>query len=172
MKLRDIGLGASLVAGFIMFTPVAAAFCGCGHKHEYKETVIDIAMKDARFSTLVGLIKSAGLEDALREKGTFTVFAPTNAAFAKLPQATLDMLAKAENKDKLRTILLHHVAQGSYPSSGFGTTKFSAMTLNDDFIPVTPGERVHVKMAHVIAADIKASNGWIHGIDQVLMPGK
>lgn len=124
----------------------------------------------AKFTTLVALVKAAGLSEALRAEGPFTVFAPTDEAFAKLPKATLEMLGKPENKDKLAAILKHHVVTGRVYSDAAAKLK-EAKTLNGQTFQIRKqGESLMVDSAKVVQADIEASNGVIHVIDSVILP--
>jgi len=134
--------------------------------------IASVAMSDPQFSTLVAAVKAADLVSAIQGPGPFTVFAPTNAAFEKLPAGTVDDLLKPENKQKLRSILLYHVVSGKIMAadvlamSGPGTPK----SLEGSTLRVTNVAPVMVNNANVTATDIKASNGVIHVIDTVLMP--
>jgi uncharacterized surface protein with fasciclin (FAS1) repeats len=132
-------------------------------------TIVDVAASAPQFSTLVAAVKAAGLVDTLSGAGPFTVFAPTNEAFAKLPAGTVDTLLKAENKNKLRAILLYHVVAGAVKSSDLkdGDVK----TVNGATVKVDlDGSSVKIDDATVTKADIPASNGVIHVIDTVLIP--
>ncbi|MEY3068883.1 MAG: hypothetical protein RLZZ456_582, partial [Pseudomonadota bacterium] len=122
------------------------------------------------FSTLVAAVKAAGLVDTLNSAGPFTVFAPTNAAFAKLPAGTVESLLKPENKAKLTAILTYHVVAGKVTAADVVKLK-SADTVNGKAVKITAGHHgVKVNDANVTATDIKASNGVIHVIDTVLIP--
>lgn len=128
------------------------------------------AAANSSFSTLTQALQAAGLTGALEGKGPFTVFAPTNAAFAKLPPGTLEMLLKPENRDKLRSILLYHVVAGRLDAKAV-EHMHSAKTLEGARVVFTvSGGKVMVDNAQVIQANVGASNGVIHAIDQVLMP--
>ena len=131
-----------------------------------------VAMGDSQFSTLVAAIKAADLVSTLQGPGPFTVFAPTNAAFAKLPAGTVEELLKPENKEKLRSILLYHVVSGKIMASDVMAMKGPGdpKTLQGATVHVTNVAPVMVNNATVTATDIKASNGVIHVIDTVLMP--
>ena len=133
------------------------------------KTIVEIAAANSNFSTLVTAVKAAGLAETLSGKGPFTVFAPTNAAFAKLPAGTLDSLLKPENKAKLRAILLYHVVPGTVMSTDIkpGAVKTAE---GQDIKLAVAGGKVTVNDATVTTADIKASNGVIHVIDTVLIP--
>ncbi|HVX84842.1 MAG TPA: fasciclin domain-containing protein [Phycisphaerae bacterium] len=136
------------------------------------ETATGPGMADV--TTLVTAVKAAGLVDTLEGKGPFTVFAPTNAAFDKLPKATLEMLLKPENKDKLVKILTYHVVAGDDDAKALMGMS-SVKTVEGDELKITTKDgKVMVgndkTMATVIKPDIKCTNGTIHWIDTVLMP--
>ncbi len=135
-------------------------------------TVVDVAMSDPQFSTLVAAIKAAGLVDTLNGAGPFTVLAPTNEAFAKLPAGALDDLLKPENKDKLVSILTYHVIPGKIKAADVMGMSNPSMptTVNGKQLNVKTTAPVMVNNARVIKTDIDASNGVIHVIDTVLMP--
>ena len=135
-----------------------------------KPTIVDIALKGKQFSTLVAALKAADLVDTLAGDGPFTVFAPTNAAFAKLPKGTVATLLKPENKEKLKQILTYHVVSGAVPSSKLKNGQ-KVVTLEGASISVKIRRgQVKVNNAAVTTANIKASNGIIHIIDRVIMP--
>ncbi|GAA4018785.1 fasciclin domain-containing protein [Deinococcus rubellus] len=132
------------------------------------DTIAAIVTKDAQFSTLLAALKAAGLDTTLAGKGPFTVFAPTNAAFAKIPKATLDALLK--NKKELIKVLTYHVVAGDVMAAQVVKMK-SAKTLEGSSVKINVmGKNVMVDKANVTKTDIKASNGVIHVIDTVLMP--
>lgn len=135
-----------------------------------QKNVVGIAAGSVDHSTLVAAVKAAELVDALSNAGPFTVFAPTNAAFEKLPAGTVDDLMKAENKDKLREILEYHVAVGGYKQDMMtdGQT-INQANLKNITINIKDGKMVVNNTANVIAS-IPASNGIIHVIDAVLLP--
>ena len=138
--------------------------------HGMKKDIVDTAIANGSFKTLVAAVKAAGLVDTLKGKGPFTVFAPTDAAFAKLPEGTVASLLKPENKSKLLAILTHHVLAGAVPSSAVIGNKLSPKTVNGTSLSVDGKKGVMVSGAKVVAADVKASNGVIHAIDKVLLP--
>ena len=138
--------------------------------HGMKKDIVDTAVANGSFKTLVAAVKAAGLVETLKGKGPFTVFAPTDAAFAKLPEGTVASLLKPENKAKLVAILTHHVLAGAVPSSAVIGKKLSPKTVNVTSLSVDGTKGVMVSGAKVIAADVKASNGVIHAIDKVLLP--
>jgi uncharacterized surface protein with fasciclin (FAS1) repeats len=120
---------------------------------------------------LVTAIKAAGLVDTLNGKGPFTVFAPTNAAFAALPAGTLDDLLKPQNKAKLKAVLTYHVLPGKIESSALAGQKMtSPATVQGGTLAVDGTNGVMINDAKVVAADVKASNGVVHAIDKVLIP--
>ena len=122
------------------------------------------------FNTLIAAAKAAGLVDALKGEGPLTVFAPTDDAFAKLPEGTVETLLKPENKEKLKSILLYHVVAGNVMAET-AVTLDSAKTLQgSSFSIMLDGKTLKVDGAAVTQADIKASNGVIHVIDSVILP--
>ena len=133
--------------------------------------IVETAVAAGQFKTLAAALEAAGLIDALTGKGPFTVFAPTDEAFAKLPAGTVESLLKPENKEKLKSILLYHVVPGN-------VTAKQVMKLNGRTVKTLGGESVKVSTIHgvtvddarVTKTDIQASNGVIHVIDTVLMP--
>ena len=129
--------------------------------------IVDIALGDEQFSTLVAALQAAELVDALKGDGPFTVFAPTNAAFAKLPEGTVEALLA--DKEKLTQILTYHVVSGKVMAADVGGLD-SAPTLQGQSLPIDTSSGVRVGNAGVIQADIAASNGVIHVIDTVLIP--
>ena len=137
---------------------------------EMKADIVDTAVKAGSFNTLVTAVQAAGLEDTLRSKGPFTVFAPTDAAFAELPAGTVEMLLKPENKDKLVSILTYHVLEGAIESSAISGKTLEAATVQGSSVSVDGTDGVMVDNANVVSADIQTSNGVIHVIDAVLMP--
>lgn len=159
----------ALFALAIGLTATAAAAGNYGDKAKMPGTVVEVAAANPDFSTLVTAVKAAGLVDTLNSKGPFTVFAPTNEAFAKLPAGTVESLLKPENKDKLAAILTYHVVSGKVLAADVVKLK-SAKTVNGKAVTINTAEGVKVNDASVTATDIKASNGVIHVIDTVLIP--
>lgn len=132
--------------------------------------IVDVAASAGEFKTLAAALDAAGLIDTLKGDGPFTVFAPTDAAFAKLPAGTVDMLLKPENKAKLKGILTYHVVPGKVMAADVVTLK-SAKTVNGADVMVTVNDmQVSIDNANVIKTDIAASNGVIHVIDTVMLP--
>ncbi|HEY7537716.1 MAG TPA: fasciclin domain-containing protein [Gaiellaceae bacterium] len=132
------------------------------------DNIVQTAVAAGQFETLASLLKTAGLAGALQGKGPYTVFAPTDAAFAKVPKATLSALAK--DKAKLRAVLLYHVVKGKVTAAQAMKLR-TAKTLNGQAVPIrVNGSTVNVGGARVTTADIAASNGVIHVINKVLIP--
>ncbi|MEG3940214.1 MULTISPECIES: fasciclin domain-containing protein [unclassified Microcoleus] len=131
--------------------------------------IVAIASGDAQFKTLTKALGAAGLVTTLKGKGPFTVFAPTDAAFAALPKGTLENLLKPANKAKLTKILTYHVVSGAVLSTSLKSGEVKTVEGMPVKVVVAPG-KVTVGGANVVKADIKASNGVIHVIDKVLMP--
>ncbi|MEO0375098.1 MAG: fasciclin domain-containing protein [Cyanobacteria bacterium P01_A01_bin.17] len=130
--------------------------------------IVDVAAGNPDFSTLVQAVQAAELVDALKSEGPLTVFAPTNAAFAALPEGALDALLLPENRDLLTQVLQYHVVSGEVASSDLETG--SVTTLNGDLAVEVSPEGVAVNDASVVQADVDASNGVVHAIDGVLIP--
>ncbi len=131
--------------------------------------IVAVASTAGSFKTLVAAVKAAGLVETLQGKGPFTVFAPTDEAFAKLPAGTVEDLLKPENKDKLVAILTYHVVPGKVMAADLKTMMVQTVNGKDLSIKVDDG-KVTVNDANVIKADVAASNGVIHVIDTVLLP--
>ena len=132
--------------------------------------IVDTAVSAGQFKTLVAAVTAAGLVDTLKSKGPFTVFAPSDAAFAKLPAGTVESLLKPENKSKLVAILTYHVVPGKVMSADIAGKKLSVATVQGGKINVNAMSGVMVNGATVVSADIAASNGVIHVIDKVILP--
>jgi len=133
--------------------------------------IVAIASGDAQFETLTAALGAADLVTTLKGKGPFTVFAPTDAAFAALPKGTVENLLKPENKAQLTKILTYHVVPGSVLSTGLKSGNVKSVEGSSLKVGVNAG-KVTVSGANVVKPDIKASNGVIHVIDKVLMPPK
>lgn len=134
--------------------------------------IVDTAVSAGSFNTLVAAVQAAGLESTLRGAGPFTVFAPTDAAFAALPAGTVDDLLKPENKDKLVAILTYHVLPGEVMSSAIAGKTLEPATVQGATLKATGAAdgTVTINDAKVVTADVDASNGVIHVIDKVIMP--
>jgi uncharacterized surface protein with fasciclin (FAS1) repeats len=132
--------------------------------------IVDIASSNSDFSTLVAAVSAAGLVDTLKGDGPFTVFAPTNAAFAALPKGTVDSLLLPENRDQLVKILTYHVVPGAVTSDQLAGKRLNVATVQGQNVHIDARRGVHVNNARVTTADIMARNGVIHVIDKVLLP--
>ena len=137
-----------------------------------EKDIVDTAVGAGQFETLAAALGAAGLVDTLKGKGPFTVFAPTDEAFAKLPAGTVENLLKPENKDQLTAILTYHVVPGNVMAAD--VVKLSeAETVNGKKVNIkTEGDTVMINGAKVVSADVAASNGVIHVIDSVILPPK
>ena len=133
--------------------------------------IVDTAVAAGNFTTLVAAVEAAGLVETLKGPGPFTVFAPTDAAFAALPEGTLDSLLLPENKDQLTAILTYHVAPDNYPASALVGSVGQIPTVNGQPLQIDgTGGGVTVAGVPVSTPDVMASNGVIHVIDSVLLP--
>lgn len=154
----------------LLFVALAAFSLPVAADNHGKQNIVAVASGNADFSTLVAAIKAADLVDALSAAGPYTVFAPTNAAFAALPAGTLDSLLKPENKAKLQAILKYHVVSGDVKAADVVKLS-SANTLEGSAVAIAvAGGKVKVNQANVTATDIAASNGTIHVVDAMLLP--
>ncbi|MFA0234587.1 fasciclin domain-containing protein [Vibrio sp. 10N.222.55.C7] len=155
----------SVLVATLLFT----AFAHADH-HGMKKDIVDMAAGNGSFNTLVAAVKAAGLVETLKGDGPFTVFAPTDEAFAALPEGTVDMLLKPENKDKLIAVLTYHVVPGKIMASEVMKLD-SAVTVQGEAVMVGIDHgNVMINKAQVVMADVEASNGVIHVIDAVLLP--
>ncbi|MDO6540211.1 fasciclin domain-containing protein [Alteromonas stellipolaris] len=148
-----------------------SAFAG-HHMESEKADIVDTAASKEMFSTLVAAVEAADLVDTLKGKGPFTVFAPTNKAFSKLPEGTVEMLLKPENKALLSQVLTYHVVSGSVMAEDVMSLTSAATVEGTDITVVTAMGKVMINDATVIKADVKTSNGVIHVIDTVLLPAE
>jgi uncharacterized surface protein with fasciclin (FAS1) repeats len=157
--MNVLKFAAAGVVALGLFMPVARA-----------ADIVDTAVSAGSFKTLVAAVKAAGLVDTLKGQGPFTVFAPTDDAFAKLPAGTVDTLLKPENKAKLVAILTYHVVPGEVTSAEVAGKKAMVKSVEGDELSVDGTNGVMVNDAKVIKADVETSNGVIHVIDAVLIP--
>ena len=165
MFKRILVITATLMATLSFMFPVKA------HEHGMmKADIVDVATENGSFNTLVAAVKAADLVDTLKGEGPFTVFAPTDDAFAKLPDGTIDMLLMPENKDKLVSILTYHVVPGKVMAADVVKLDKATTVQGQDVMIKTMGDKVMVNDANVMATDVKAKNGVIHVIDTVIMP--
>jgi uncharacterized surface protein with fasciclin (FAS1) repeats len=132
--------------------------------------IVDTAVKAGSFTTLVAAVKAAGLVDTLKGPGPFTVFAPTDAAFKKLPAGTVEGLLKPANKAKLASILTYHVVPGKVKAADLAGKRLSVATVQGQKVKIDGRHGVKVNNAKVVKADIVTDNGVIHVIDTVLLP--
>jgi uncharacterized surface protein with fasciclin (FAS1) repeats len=132
--------------------------------------IVDTAVANGKFTTLVTAVKAAGLVETLKGTGPFTVFAPTDEAFAKLPKGTVEDLLKPENKAKLAAILTYHVVPGKVMAADIKGKKMGVKTVQGTEVAVDATGDVKINDAKVTIADVATSNGVIHAIDTVLMP--
>jgi uncharacterized surface protein with fasciclin (FAS1) repeats len=132
--------------------------------------IVDTAMAAGGFNTLIAAIQAAGLEDTLRGEGPFTVFAPNDAAFAKLPAGTVENLLLPENRAALAAVLSSHVASGRIKSADISGATMSVLTIQGNLLLVQSTDGLTINRAGVVAADIETDNGIIHVIDTVLLP--
>jgi len=136
-----------------------------------KKDIVDTAVGAGSFKTLVAAVQAAGLVDTLKGDGPFTVFAPTDEAFAKLPEGTVETLLKPENKDKLVAILTYHVVSGKVMAETAVTLdKATTVQGKDIKLAVKDGKLTLNDSAKVVTADVETSNGVIHIIDAVILP--
>lgn len=160
-----------LVLVTVLFTGTMYASAGSyGDKKAKKQDIVDTAVGAGDFQTLVAAVQAAELVETLKGEGPFTVFAPTDEAFAKLPDGTVETLLLPENKDQLIAILTYHVVPGKVTAADVVKLK-EAKSVNGKGIPImVEGETVKVDNATVVKPDIMASNGVIHVIDTVILP--
>ena len=153
-------IAAALVAAMTLVAPSRAA----------NQDIVDIAAGAGTFNTLVAAVTAADLVGQLKAPGPFTVFAPTDEAFAKLPAGTVESLLKPENKDKLIAVLTYHIVPGKVMSGDIAGKTMSVPSAQGQSINVDATSGVMVNEASVVKADIEASNGVIHVIDSVILP--
>ena len=157
--IRILALSAFIVTSFVV-TPVRA---------ESKSDIVAVASAAGSFNTLVAAVKAAGLVETLQGPGPFTVFAPTDEAFTKLPKGTVEDLLKPENKAKLVSILTYHVVPGKVMAADVKTMKAKTVNGQELDVKVNAGS-VTVDDAKVVKTDVAASNGVIHVVDTVILP--
>ncbi len=164
MRKSILGL---LAVSLVSFVAVRGAVAGCG---TCDKTVVEVAVENDDFSTLVAAVKAAGLVETLSGEGPFTVFAPTNEAFAKLPAGTLDSLLKPENKGKLTGILTYHVVPGKVMAKDVVNLSEAKTVQGGEIKIAVKDGTVMINNAKVVKADIPCKNGVIHVIDTVILP--
>jgi uncharacterized surface protein with fasciclin (FAS1) repeats len=157
--VKTLIVGAAIAATALTAAPLQAQ----------GKDIVDTAVGAGQFKTLAAALQAAGLVDTLKGAGPFTVFAPTDAAFARLPKGTVEDLLKPENKAKLTAILTYHVVPGKVTAADVSKLT-AAKTVQGGSVRVSTMGGVMIDNAHVTTADVAASNGVIHIIDTVLMP--
>jgi len=164
MHFAKTAIAAAATLG-LAFTPALA-----GDYSKKKADIVDTAVAAGQFETLAAALGAAGLVETLKGDGPFTVFAPTDDAFAKLPAGTVETLLKPENKDQLTAILTYHVVAGKVKAADVVKLN-EAATVNGEKVSISVKDgTVMINNATVVSADVKASNGVIHVIDTVLLP--
>jgi uncharacterized surface protein with fasciclin (FAS1) repeats len=156
-------------AAFVSASLISTSHLSTAQAAAEEKTVVAVASEAGNFKTLVSAIKAAGLSEKLSGKGPFTVFAPTDEAFAKLPAGTVDNLLKPENKQKLTDLLTYHVVQGKVMAADVKTGPVKTVNGKEVELKSENG-KVTVGKAQVTKADVDAFNGVIHVVDTVLMP--
>ena len=155
--LRNLTL--ALIASFAFVNATIAA-----------DDIVDTAAANGQFSTLVAAVQAAGLVDTLKGEGPFTVFAPTDAAFAALPEGTVENLLKPENKDQLIAVLTYHVVPGKVMAADIAGKSLQVASVQGSELSIDATDGVKVDNANVVMADIETSNGVIHVLDAVVLP--
>jgi uncharacterized surface protein with fasciclin (FAS1) repeats len=179
MKKITVALATVAVAA-IAFAPAASADCGADHgkkashaDHAHaKKDIVDTAVEAGSFQTLVAAVQAAGLVETLKGEGPYTVFAPTDEAFAKLPEGTVETLLKPENRDQLIAILTYHVVPGEVTAEQVVEMKKAKTVEGQDVTIAVKKDYVLIDNAKILKTDIMASNGVIHVIDTVIMPAE
>lgn len=156
---------ALLITSALALSSTAAISGGHG-----KKDIVETAASNEQFSTLAAAVNAAGLVDVLKGDGPFTVFAPTNDAFAKLPAGTVETLLKPANKDQLVAVLTYHVLPGKVLSVDIAGKELRAKTVQGSMVDIDSTKGVMIDGAMVTTADIETSNGVIHVIDTVILP--
>jgi uncharacterized surface protein with fasciclin (FAS1) repeats len=154
----------------IIFAMAATAALATAQAATATSDIVDTAVANGKFTTLVAAVKAAGLVETLKGAGPFTVFAPSDEAFAKLPKGTVEDLLKPENKAKLAAILTYHVIPGKVMAADIKGKKMGVKSVQGSEVAVDAMGDVKINDAKVTAADVVTSNGVIHVIDTVLMP--
>ena len=153
----------------LALTAATALLASTAFAGTVKKDIVDTAAEAGSFETLVAAVQAAGLVDTLKGDGPFTVFAPTDEAFAALPAGTVENLLKPENKDQLIAVLTYHVVPGKVMSTDL-TDDMEAATVQGSNVMIDLDNGVMVDNASVVTADIETSNGVIHVIDSVILP--
>ena len=163
-KMKTVGWMTAAAAGVLLSAAAQA------DHHGMKKDIVDTAVEAGQFETLVAAVQAAGLVETLKGEGPFTVFAPTDEAFAALPEGTVESLLEEENRDQLQSILTYHVVSGKIMAEDAMAANSATTVQGQDLTITTMDGSVMIDDATVIQADIETSNGVIHVIDSVLMP--
>ncbi len=159
-------LSGAIAASLLVISMIASA----GEKKAESQDIVDVAVANGSFNTLAAALKAGGLIDVLKGDGPFTVFAPTDEAFVKLPEGTVENLLKPENIEQLKAVLTYHVVSGKVMAADVVKLD-SATTVNGADVAISVQQQsVKVNTATVVAADVMATNGVIHVIDTVILP--
>lgn len=162
MKLQKFGI--------VLFGAMMTILISSQVVRAQSKDIVDLAAGNKDLKTLVAAVKAGGLVQVLKGDGPFTVFAPTDEAFAALPEGTLESLLKPENKDQLAAILKYHVVAGKVMSSDLSNGQKTATVQGEKVMVSIKGSTVKIGEAKVVAADVKAKNGVVHVIDKVILP--
>lgn len=170
MRKSTLGSLLPLAAALLIASPAAAQqMASAGYDRNDKD-IVETAISAGSFETLVAAVKAAGLVETLQGEGPFTVFAPTDEAFAKLPEGTVETLLKPENRDHLIAVLTYHVVPGKYEAKD---------VVGKEYLKSAQGQKIMIKVkdgkayadnARIIKTDVQTSNGVIHVIDSVILP--
>lgn len=164
-KNKTMKITTALFAAAALLLPITAQ----ADPEKPTKNVVEIAVGAEDFSTLVAAVKAAGLAEALSGEGPFTIFAPTNAAFAKLPEGTVATLLKPENKEKLAAVLKYHVVAGKVMAADVKAGKVKTLNGAEATLAIADG-KVTIDKATIVKTDIVGTNGVIHVIDSVILP--
>jgi uncharacterized surface protein with fasciclin (FAS1) repeats len=166
--MRFANLFATTAAAAVVSLGMATA--AYADNHAGMSDIVDTAVEAGSFNTLVAAVQAAGLEETLRGEGPFTVFAPTDEAFAALPEGTVESLLLPENQETLQAILTYHVIPGKVMSADIAGQELSVATVEGSEVSINATDGVMIDGANVVTADIETSNGVIHVIDAVILP--
>ena len=162
----NISIYAALTAALILLATDIFA----GNYGKKQSDIVDTAVAAGSFNTLAAALEAGGLVDTLKADGPYTVFAPTDEAFAKLPEGTVEMLLLPENKDKLVKILTYHVVAGKVTAAEVVTLETATTANGSDVVIRVEDQAVFINDSRVVTTDIEASNGIIHVVDTVILP--
>ena len=157
-------------SGIVLIGALVAIFAFSSSVKSQSKDIVDLAAGNDNLKTLVAAVKAGGLVDVLKGDGPFTVFAPTDQAFAALPEGTLESLLKPENKDQLAAILKYHVVAGKVMSTDLSNGQKAATVQGEKVGVSIKNGKVKIDDAQVVMADVKAKNGIVHVIDKVILP--